>query len=214
MRKLEHAISAPMHHAYLIFGEVPPSVSAARSDGDEVYVLRAENPIGVDDVRVLHEYAYSLVGARDRKVLVVAPGITVQAQNALLKVIEEIQRGLFFFLCFPAGTDILPTLMSRCYIMDTDDDSAVSERFAAFMAKSSRNRLRDIDALWDGEARERHVVSQHMLQNLERHIHGCIADGAADAGHVRRCMRVATALRDGIHTGMLRRGTMHLLAFI
>ena len=211
---IEDSIRNPQHHAYLIFGDMPSPLPAGMTRG--VYVLRTEKAVGVDDVRVLREYADCLVGTDGRKVLCIAPGITVQAQNALLKVIEEVQRGVYFFLCFPAGTDILPTLISRCFLTDAEGASdSVTEQFAEFIAARSDARLRSIDKLWDQDGPLRHIAARRMVQDCERHLHRLLGEtGDADAAHIRRCMRAVRTVRGGMYDGGLSRGTMHLLAFI
>ena len=209
MGTVEELVANPKHHAYVIFGPLPEQVCA----GDRcLYTLRSEKPVGVDDVRFLSEYATRSVADDVRKVMVRMPGITHQAQNALLKVIEEMRERVCFFLCLPTGTDLLATLRSRCVIVDSERDMADDEQqFQAFFNLSIRDRLAKIDAVWGEGEGVRHAAITDLLHGLERHIHRAIAGGRFDVARERK---VAVGLRDGIQNGALHKATVQALAFI
>ncbi|MEY2664481.1 MAG: hypothetical protein RIT04_289 [Candidatus Parcubacteria bacterium] len=58
--------------------------------------------------------------------LIQANGITNEAQNALLKIFEEPQEHIHFFVVVPAGTLLLPTLRSRMMVIEGGDAEEVA----------------------------------------------------------------------------------------
>ena len=65
------------------------------------HVITLETALGVDIVRELHRYAFQAGdGTCSRKIVISAPQVSFQAQNALLKMMEEAgERHMFLSLC-------------------------------------------------------------------------------------------------------------------
>ena len=77
-----------------------------------------KSSFGVDDVRDIIEEVYKKPFEKDKKVIIIHEGnkLTIQAQNALLKTIEEPPKGVYIIiLCESLGL-ILDTIKSRCEI--------------------------------------------------------------------------------------------------
>ena len=75
--------------------------------------------IGIDQVReVIRQGQFTPTQAK-RKVCVIAraEALTIEASNALLKVLEEPPRNLVFLLLAAYTGDILPTILSRCRVV-------------------------------------------------------------------------------------------------
>ena len=90
--------------------------------------------IGVDSIRLLKESAALAPNDLDHKVFVIdgADKLTVQAQNALLKILEEPPAGVYLFLLCESVSSLLPTVLSRVVIlrMQTFSDEELLEYFA------------------------------------------------------------------------------------
>lgn len=78
-------------------------------------VLSRDKPLGVDDVRALIERVSvrPFEGGRHTVVIEKADRMTVQAQNALLKTLEEPPGSAVFFLIADGTAGLLPTVLSR-----------------------------------------------------------------------------------------------------
>ncbi len=78
---------------------------------------RASVRILVDDIRSLADLVANASHMGGAKVVVVAPAEALQpnAGNALLKMLEEPNRGTYFILVASAIHKILPTISSRCF---------------------------------------------------------------------------------------------------
>jgi DNA polymerase-3 subunit delta' len=130
-----------LHHAYILSGpEAPAKMECAQrlasdfSPGDqgEAFgrVQRGNHPdflllspkeglVSVDDIRVLpKQLAYPPLESRRRVVVIEgAQCMNPQANNALLKVLEEPPSHTMFFLLCREPAELLPTIQSRCQVL-------------------------------------------------------------------------------------------------
>lgn len=72
----------------------------------------------IDTVRNVREQAFILPNQGDSKVFIFtnAGSMTPQAQNAVLKVLEEPPERVYFILCTVSRNELLPTVLSRCVV--------------------------------------------------------------------------------------------------
>lgn len=91
----------------------------------DVYV-REYASFGVEEARDIASKASSraLSSAR-RTFVVVTPTMTSEAQNALLKLLEEPAGDALFFFIVPSPQMLLPTLRSRAQLMAVDAETAL-----------------------------------------------------------------------------------------
>lgn len=154
------------HHAYLYEGPLAllPALAKRAREGfgftgehnPDVSVRQWEK-FGIDESRELAEVA-SLRSASGRQLFVLGvSSITTEAQQALLKLFEEPQKGAIFVLLAPYGS-LLPTLRSR--FLPYPEEIPLGERSpeaAEFLASAYKKRSDMIVELLDEEegARER-----------------------------------------------------------
>lgn len=84
-----------------------PDITALGGDG---------SPLTVDTIRRLREEAFILPNESAYRVMILAEAqtMTVQAQNALLKILEEPPAHVLFILTCDKRTSLLETIRSRC----------------------------------------------------------------------------------------------------
>lgn len=112
------------HHAYLLAGDpesIVPGIllhlhrahGISMTGNPNMLVLRL--PIlTIDHARDLRDHARMSGFGGEKKIIVLAfDSITLEAQNALLKAIEEPRAGTHFFFVTPAPAALLPTVRSR-----------------------------------------------------------------------------------------------------
>lgn len=77
-----------------------------------------KSSFGVDDVRDIIEEVYKKPFEKDKKVIIIHDGnkLTIQAQNALLKTIEEPPKRVYIIILCESLELILDTIKSRCEI--------------------------------------------------------------------------------------------------
>ena len=214
--EIAQIIAKPEHHAYLIFGYTPQELCAVdRCEG--LHIIQTDTALGVDAVRELHGYAFQKTDGTERKIVLSTPHISFQAQNALLKVMEEAGQGTYFFLCLPQGAEILSTLRSRCYLVDKDSTHMAepSEHFKKFVAAPAKKRLKMIEEIWDQGESTRHIAILQLLQDFEMYLHqSIVTDTAIKNTALPWCIRAVQNLRNAIYTGALHKGTLQTLAFV
>lgn len=135
------------HHAVLFSATSPLSVSV-----DEYFEVLSSNQyrqpqFGIDDVRRLISSAYRRPdGDSETQTLLVATEfITEEAQQALLKLIEEPPLSTRFVFVIPEGYNFLATLESRFERLGTVGEEGPDDSFAAFKNMSYAERLATIE---------------------------------------------------------------------
>ncbi len=142
-----------LHHAYLIEGDKDSSLSLVNSFlENDLEILIKGNPdywqtdyenFGIDDARALKERAG--MKASGRKFFVVSFNfITLEAQNSLLKILEEPTSGTHFFLLTESSDHLAPTLKSRLAIINRASTSSEIDLSDAkkFLNASKSDRLK------------------------------------------------------------------------
>ncbi len=124
------------HHAYLIVGDPIAAQTKLESEfkkfGPDFY-HHAANPWKIDDSREIRATAsrHSHLGTGQYFVLGLTRP-TIEAQNALLKTLEEPTAQTYFFILVESERGLLPTLRSRCLIInqtETELDLAPAKKF-------------------------------------------------------------------------------------
>lgn len=123
-----------LSHAHILFGEdgigkSPIATYIAKKllnkeehkDSVDIVHWRVEKnklSIGVGAIRELIEEVNKKPFEGDKKIIIIHDGhkMTTQAQNALLKTIEEPPRGVFIFILSENLESILDTIKSRCQV--------------------------------------------------------------------------------------------------
>ena len=105
--------------------------------------------IKIDEIRKIRECAYivSNEGAGKFYIIKNAEYMTVQAQNALIKILEEPPKDVTFVLICKSPENLLSTIRSRAHIFKVDFGSLNSESdilsLASKIAKASMNSEND-----------------------------------------------------------------------
>lgn len=170
------------HHAYLFYTDnVKP---------ESVYALIKE--FGVVDVRYVDEEVIGIENARSiigyanvrpsnglyQLIVICTKSIRVEAQQALLKILEEPPATTKFIVCVPTNAHLLPTLLSRLseYKSDKEAEIKINTEFGDFKKLSYGERLSEIstridkkDTVWIEQIRA--GLSQMLtkeIANLEK----------------------------------------------
>ncbi len=206
---LEVILNEPHHHAYLIFTTTP--LKPKRVDGVRFYEL--SEVISVEQARQIQEYARATTGETVRKICIVAPDITLPAQHALLKTLEDLQENVYFFICLPPGLRVLPTLMSRCYIIESLEDVDVVKKLQSFFTASPAERITYIDTIWQKEGGTRTAAILAFLQGCEVYAHKHVVT-QEKRDMVRRIVTHIAQTRRALADGIITKSTLQLFAFV
>lgn len=89
----------------------------------DIHINSFEKAIGIEDIRNFQKSLFLKPISSPTKLIVLEAyqGITTEAQNALLKVFEEPPNNTLITLGVESNEGILPTVLSRCKIIDLTD---------------------------------------------------------------------------------------------
>lgn len=111
------------HHAYFFVGDTEEGIKAALAYGEDVLGLSGgDNPdllvlqytlFSVDDARYVRDVAQRTSMGGAKLIVIAAPRMYHEAQNALLKVCEEPPPHTYLVLVVPTEGNMIETLRSR-----------------------------------------------------------------------------------------------------
>jgi hypothetical protein len=132
------------------------------------HVFLDNDMVGIDEVRTITAEAYRRPTQGTLKYIIVrTPKVTVEAQQALLKTLEEPPLSTAIVLVVPVGTSVLATILSRVateYCTDTIDNSV----FTAWLAAPLAERMERIEAAAKDKDEQFFTV---MAQGLRSYLH-------------------------------------------
>lgn len=140
------------HHASVLIGTYDACVDGIPSErrtGVDVssYILEQ---FTIDDARRLKLHAASKpVEAAVRTFILSCDRFTNEAQNALLKLLEDPPSTARFYIIIPRLSILIPTLRSRVQVLSTAPtvDTSNSDQVAQFLAADAASRLAQIGVL-------------------------------------------------------------------
>src|SRR3989344_8222393 len=143
-----------LHHAYLVTGERRATHLALnrffenelklKIQGNQDFLFAEHDTFTIDEARMLKNWQSKRPASGERKFFVLAlNGATHEAQNSLLKVLEEPTVGTHFFLIAPTADLFLPTVRSRLFIIKFTGETLIDETTEAkeFLKKNIGERL-------------------------------------------------------------------------
>lgn len=145
------------HHAYFVLGR--SSEETIRKYLEEEFGIKEEgNPdfhvwkqerFYIEDAHLLQKMVSTHSFKEDiKKVFFVSVNdMTIEAQNSLLKTVEEPTPDTIFFFFFPSRENVLPTLLSRLVAVSVqeENDAFFNESFfKKFVALSAKERLESL----------------------------------------------------------------------
>lgn len=195
-------------HAFLIKGDAAtlPKVktyvenAGISTEGNPDVYIREYKQFTVDDARELRDRAQSRsVHGQGRVFIIVAPLMTVEAQNALLKTIEEPPGGARFFFIVSSPAALLPTVRSRSHVLDVGAGHAIGAvDVNEFLAATREERLDMMKPLYThDEDDERDVrASVLFLEELERVLGSRVGGDEGARGGLRAVYRARKYMMD------------------
>ncbi len=137
------------HHAWLLRSGSPEECVVLPTSADMVQVCSSSDSLGINEVRTLIEQAYQRPSSGSRQQIVVRTQfITHEAQNALLKVLEEPPLSTEFLFVLPHDFVLLPTLLSRLQMHTAAavaTDETEGETFTDFLSQTYAERIKIIE---------------------------------------------------------------------
>ncbi len=144
----------------------------------DLLYFNSDSKLGITEARKIKEF-FSLkpYSAKGRAVILEeASNLTHEAQNALLKTLEELPKTALFILCANSDAALLPTVISRCQIIRiTNNELRITNNYKEDIEKllesSIEERFEYVEKLKDREEFF-HSLVNYFHQNLASHLRG------------------------------------------
>jgi DNA polymerase III gamma/tau subunit len=145
---------------------------SAPASGDDYRSLQ-KTTISIDDVRLLQEFHEQTSLSGQKTIVCAGSFITTQAQNALLKMIEEPKEGERIFLVVTHETELIPTILSRVqsHRLQAQSEQGGVESFIS-MPASKRISFMEENFLSMEESDSKREALLSFLRSLEEYVHG------------------------------------------
>jgi DNA polymerase III delta prime subunit len=158
------------HHANLIIGNAQTREQLIlllekeyqiTAPGNPDFYIRNYEVMTIDDAREIKSLHSSRPVSDSKMIFVLTMNsVTVEAQNALLKLLEEPAEYAVFFLIIPGAHLLLPTVKSRLSVMDykgmnNRDTTVDCSEAEIFLKASTTKRLEIVKKLVDEISKEK-----------------------------------------------------------
>jgi hypothetical protein len=195
-----------LHHAYGVMRSADSVAGLLDFFREKLQVAVVANPdffhekfetLTIDDSRRIKDIALAkrFSAESPRIFLIEVFAITNEAQNALLKLLEEPEEGNHFFLVLPSFDILLPTLRSRLALLGGDFGRSGSpatienkQQIKDFLSGSLREKIAFVDALAADISDEK--VAKHegllFLNDLEQALHSAQALSLSPLEHIEK----------------------------
>ncbi len=150
-----------MHHAILVRYS-KPELFPVNTLSTETVVDQSFEKLMIDDVRSLSESAHRRPseGSSGTCFVVRTSFITVEAQHALLKLLEEPPLTSRFVFIIPPSVQLLGTVLSRVHIEVSEADTEIADEFVEFMKMSLKERFETIES----KLKEKDIAWQEAIR--------------------------------------------------
>lgn len=140
-------------HALLLIasslGEAPLPDNLRKTGADIDHTISSN--FGIDEARALVSRSIQSGFSGARSFVIFAEKMTIEAQNALLKLFEDPPANVTFYLVVPDDSILLPTLRSRLIAPERGRENKISDDTRQFWRSSYAERLAFIAGLADKE---------------------------------------------------------------
>jgi len=175
-----------LHHAYILEGNsehIYPKLCAfceeeldLNTQGNPDFVYQVYDKFLILDAHALRKMQMNKPINGDKKIFVLSFNfITREAQNTLLKVLEEPTKGTHIFLVTPSKRLFLETVLSRVILIPSSELQADSELSNAeeFLKADIKNRMSTVSKIVKNIKDEKisKVEAINLVKNLKKIIH-------------------------------------------
>jgi len=184
--KQQLSLKSLSHHAYLLIGgdqvrdelvAILNTEHAIQIQGNTDFFSKNYENFTIEDSREL-KLAHEMrpVTNEGKKIFIItASSITIEAQNALLKLLEEPASYAHFFLIVPSAHLLLPTVKSRLSSIETfsSEDASIREEAKKFVRAMPAKRLEIVKKLLDEITKEKKTKQDAIdfLYGIQAELH-------------------------------------------
>lgn len=134
-----------MHHAQLLIGSHTWALSHIPSDdtvhSPDVLITTGDKYTITDSRNLIHNAHIRPIEKKYRTFIISYTTILLEAQNALLKLLEEPNEHTRFYLIIPRENILIPTLRSRLHLLKKEEHTLSHTILEDFLPMSYKERL-------------------------------------------------------------------------
>lgn len=192
-----------LHHAYLIEGERSETLkelldllgqSGIVQKGNPDFHLREFDAFLLDDAHEVKQAQSMRSGEGKKKIFIIAfHTMLSEAQNALLKTLEEPTQDTHFFFITRTGESLAETVRSRMFILQnrSESDAPISDSGETFLVGSIPTRLKMIERMTKAKTDDKPRAKEEarlFLESLEQSLYSRLSEKDVNA--------IASSLQD------------------
>lgn len=181
----KHIQKENLHHAYLLVGDIESTLNNLFLFLKEINIKTKQNPdfhlfsfdtLKIDDAHLIKSLSENKSFDGGKKIFVISVNQFLHdAQNTLLKIFEEPKENMHFFVISKNVDSFLPTLRSRCYIINLQQNKKENPEIIQFLNSTLSNKIDFVKNLLDtdedkGEDSPR-TKALDFLDKLEQVLH-------------------------------------------
>ncbi|PIP73535.1 MAG: hypothetical protein COW88_01650 [Candidatus Lloydbacteria bacterium CG22_combo_CG10-13_8_21_14_all_47_15] len=164
-----------LHHAYIVLGGEAARENLLRflnetlgfrTRGNPDHIEFAYEVFGIDEARRVKEIAAERPIGQLKVFVITAKIMTTEAQNALLKLLEEPARETLFFFLVSRAVSLIPTLLSRVLLINERGEA--HDLWAGFLLRDIPERLIAVRKIIDAKDQDSAIA---LLNTIEEELH-------------------------------------------
>lgn len=186
-----------LHHAYLLEGERASLTTTLLELLREAGIATSGNPncsvfeydvFRIDDAHELRRVQFLKGTEGERKIFIVSFNTMIsEAQNALLKTLEEPTPHTHFFFVTRTRALLIPTVISRLFVIDASvaSDTLLFQKGKDFLAAAVPDRLKQVERIVKTKADDKERAKEEgraLLDALELALASHLSDPRMVAG--------------------------------
>ena len=201
-----------LHHAYLIEGKkeelIPEVLLFMKEIGVEIhnnqdFIQITQDSFKRDDAKNLKSRSIEKGLSENKKVFVISVNnFLIDAQNTLLKMFEEPIENTIFFLIVPDVSILLPTVLSRFYLIKTEKFSAEGGS-----ASGRKNELKEAEEFLKMSLNSRINFIKDLVKKPDEEDESDLSDVVIDSTR-SKTIKFLNALEKILHQRLLSKNNL------
>lgn len=100
----------------------------------DINIFGYEKAIGIDDIRNIQQKIFlkPIKSLEKSAILIASQGLTIEAQNSMLKLLEEPPNNTIIILVCDKES-VLPTIISRCVVIELENELKINKKNSAYL---------------------------------------------------------------------------------
>ncbi len=209
---IQSVIDSPKDSAYIIISKNLENYSIP----DGSITFEKDNFL-IDDSRNLVKTSIQSFNNEIKRIFVKTKQINMYAQNAILKLFEDVPENTFLYLSVPTKEILLNTLVSRCTVVD-DEMKYVNksgDEIIDFIKLNSANKLEYIEKIYQTSKELGHRDNiRNFLDGLEIYLHQTIENKAGQENNNEGFFNAIYQSRTMLNKSIMNKNILSQIAFV